>query len=123
MNLTTTRQQRQQQRLERVWQQVAVQIPTARPQVPWPVLLGAGVVLGLGVGHLHSWLIRPIAPEPVVEQRCRFYLPRLTAAQLEPVMTPAQIAEMQRHLGPQLPKPAPPAQPTQAPGGDDRCTR
>jgi hypothetical protein len=50
MNLTTTRQQRQQQRLERVWQQVAVQIPTARPQVPWPVLLGAGVVIGLGLG-------------------------------------------------------------------------
>jgi hypothetical protein len=95
--------------------------------VPWLPLLGAGVVIGLGLGHLHSWLIRPIAP--VIEQRpCNFQLPELTAQDLEPLMPPelarrwAPGGDLHHHLGPQLPKPAP-AQPAQAPGGDDRCRR
>jgi hypothetical protein len=120
---TTTRQQRQ---LERVWVQQASPIPSPRPRRIW-LVLAAGIGIGVLLGAGSRWLTLPFASEPAVK-RCRFTVPQLSGQDLEPVMPPdlarrwAPGGDLHKHLGPQLPKPAP-AQPTPTPDGEDQCVR
>lgn len=104
---------RQQQRFERLLRQEASPVPASRPKPAW-LLLGAGMTIGMALGGAHRWLITPLNPAPQ-EARCpqrNFQLAQLPDSAMEPFMTPQQIAEFRRHLGPQRPQtPAPPSPP------------
>ena len=118
--------QRRRQVLERAVQLEASPIPETRMPVPWRLVI-AGVVVGLGLGQLQQLVVRtksvalPAAAPAPVEQRCRFKLPPLNPADLDPVITPEQQARINSWLGPQLPKPAVPAQPQPASSSSDAC--
>lgn len=108
------------ERLETAFNQQAVAIPTRITWRRWLPIAAAGLAVGAALGQAHRWAISPINP---VEEECparRFNLPPLGSASLEPVMSPEDLRRLNSWLGPQLPKPAAPAQPAQTPPTDER---
>lgn len=98
------------ERLETAFNQQAVAIPTRITWRRWLPIAAAGLAVGAAIGAATRWETLLINP---VEEECparRFNLPPLGSVSLEPVMSPEDLRRFNSWLGPQLPKPAAPAQ-------------